>query len=120
MKLLVLAALLTSVVATSAIAEPQEAKCFRTRDLRNHTVGDAHTLYFDVNGRSVYKVVTSNNCLATATSSDPIILLDRASSGQICSKMDLDISVGEGRCIVSSINKMTPEEIAALPRRVRP
>lgn len=120
MKLLVLAALAGSVLATSAMAQQQEGKCFFTRDLRNHTVGDSHTLYFDVNGRSVYKVVTDGACLGGATSSDPIVLRDRASTGQICNKMDLDISVRGARCIVSSITKLTPDEIAALPKHVRP
>ena len=120
MKLLVLAALAASLAAGSAAAQQHGGKCFWTRDLRNHTVGDAHTLYFDVNGRSVYKVVTSNDCLAGATSSDPLVMLDRASTGQICNKMDLDIGVRDARCIVSSIAKLTPEEIAALPKHIRP
>ena len=33
---------------------------------------------------------------------------------------DLDISVRGARCIVSSLTKLTPEETAALPKKVRP
>lgn len=109
------------LVALPAAAQPKaENSCFWTRDLRNHTVGGDHVLYFDVGGRSVYKVETSDNCLAGATSSDPIVLRDRASSGQICNKMDLDISVRGARCIVSNMTKLTPAEAAALPKKMKP
>ena len=33
----------------------RNSACFRTRDLRNHTVEGDKTLYFDVSGRSVYR-----------------------------------------------------------------
>src|SRR3954464_12574850 len=48
--------------------------CFYTRDIRNHTVGDAHTTFLNVGGRMVYRVETSNDCFAGATSSDPIVM----------------------------------------------
>lgn len=124
MKLLVLASLAGlagAAAAFGAVAQPHPDKsCFFTRDLRNHTVGGDHTLYFDVGGRSVYRVETSNNCLAGASSSDPIVMRNRAGMGQICNKMDLDISVRGIGCIVTSVTKMTPAEVAALPRRMKP
>ena len=120
--------ILTSLAALAAAtafgaaahAEAAAGKCFLTRDQRNHTVGDSHTLYFNVNGRDVYRVTTSDSCLAGATSSDPLVMVDRAGTGRVCDKMDLDISVRGARCIVSGINRLTPEETAALPRHVKP
>jgi hypothetical protein len=109
------------LVALPAAAQPKpENSCFWTRDLRNHTVGGEHILYFDVGGRSVYRVDTSDNCLAGATSSDPIVMVNRTGSGQICNKMDLDISVRGARCIVSNMTKLTPAEAAALPKKMKP
>jgi hypothetical protein len=120
MKLIVLTSLAAMAFGASAHAETAPAKCFLTRDLRNHTVGDAHTLYFNVNGRDVYRVTTSDSCLAGATSSDPIVMVDRASTGRICDKLDLDISVRGARCIVSGLTRLTPEEARALPKHVKP
>ena len=122
MKFLVLAGVagLAAATALSAAAQPAEHSCFWTRDLRNHTVGDNHTLYFDVGGRSVYRATTSDNCLAAASSSDPIVLRQRGASGQICNKLDLEISVNGSRCIISDLTRLTDAEKAALPRRVRP
>jgi hypothetical protein len=109
------------LIALPAAAQPKgENSCFWTRDLRNHTVGGEHILYFDVGGRAVYRVDTSDNCLAGATSSDPIVMVNRGGSGQICNKMDLDISVRGARCIVSSMTKLTPAEAAALPKKMKP
>ncbi|HEX3887192.1 MAG TPA: DUF6491 family protein [Phenylobacterium sp.] len=123
MKLSILAtvALAGAAVAFSAAAQPKTPNsCFWTHDLRNHTVGGDHILYFNVGGRDVYKVETTGSCLAGMTSSDPIVLRDRASTGQICNKLDLDISVRGAPCIVSSLTKLTPAEVAAIPRRMKP
>ena len=103
---------------------PQDkVPCFWGRDVRNHTVGDAHTMYFDVNGRDTYKVTMSNACLAGAVSSDTIVVKRASGSGNICRAMDLDIGVlagGPSRCIVSGLAKMTPAEVDALPKKLRP
>jgi hypothetical protein len=64
--------------------------------------------------------VMSNNCLAGATSSDPIILRDQAGMGRICHKLDFDVGVRGTRCIVDSLTKLTPAEAAALPRKLKP
>ena len=124
MKFLISAAVVglaaASAFAATAAEPAAKQSCFWTRDLRNHTVADDHTLYFDVGGRAVYRVTTSDNCLAGTVSSDPIVLRQRGASGQICRPLDLDLSVRGARCIVSSLTKLTPEEKAALPRKVRP
>jgi len=120
MKLLVLAALAAVAAATTAAAQTKYESCVLTRDLRNHTVADAHTLYWDAGGRSVYRLTTSDSCLAGAVSSDPIILRDRGSMGRICNKLDLNISVRGAHCIVESWTRLTPEEVAALPKHMKP
>lgn len=99
-------------------------QCFRTRDIRNHTVGDDHTLYLDVSGRDVYRVEMRASCLAGATSSDPLVMRQPPGSPIVCRPIDLDILVDRGGftspCIVGGIDRLTPEQVAALPPRIRP
>ena len=94
-------------------------QCLRTQWLRNHTVGDDHTLYFDYNGQSVYRVTSSSNCASAATSSDTIVLKDRG-QGMLCSPIDWDISIRGSKCIVTGVSKLSPAEVAALPKGKRP
>jgi len=98
--------------------------CFRTRDIRNHTVGDNHTMYLNVDGRMVYRVEMSNDCFAGATSSDPIIIRIPPGSSDVCRPIDLDVGVNMGgftnRCIISSITPLAPDQVAALPPKLRP
>lgn len=107
-------------VPTAAVAP----SCFYLKDIRNHTVADDQTLYFDVLGRSVYRVRTSNRCFAGATSSDPIITRSPPGTANVCRPLDLDLSISRGglpsRCIIESIAPLTPAEVAALPPRLRP
>ena len=136
MKLLILASAICAAALTGA-AGPRTAsvqgvdtaaaagsrQCFARRDVRNHTVGDARTLYLDINGREVWKVQMSNSCLASAVSSDPLIFRNDTGSQSVCRPIDLDITVsaaGPSRCIVSSISKLTAAEVAALPKKMRP
>jgi len=109
--------------AAEKVSNPPARACFYRRDIRNHTVGDAHTLYLDVGGRDVWRVSMSNGCLAAAASSDPIILRNQTGDPSVCRPIDLDISISTGgvsRCIVSSIARLTPAEVAALPKKMRP
>jgi hypothetical protein len=98
-------------------------QCFKRRDVRNHTVGDNKTLYLDVDGRDVYRIEMSNSCLSGAVSSDPLIFNNQTGTQEVCKPMDLDITVtgaGPSKCIVSKIVRLTPSEVAALPKGMRP
>jgi len=101
----------------------EKSSCFRRGDVRNHTVGGPTTLYLDVAGRSVYRVEMGNNCLASAVSSDPLVFENRTGGQTVCKPLDMDITVaaaGPQRCIISSISKLSPAEVAALPKKMRP
>jgi hypothetical protein len=123
MRGLVLASLagLASAAALAAGAQPASPDaCFLTRDLRSHTVGaDGHTLYFDVKGVDTYRATTSNNCLAAAITSEPVILRDWG-RGQICRPLDLEVIVRGAHCTISSLTRLTPAQAAALPKRLQP
>ncbi|WP_296599382.1 DUF6491 family protein [Phenylobacterium sp.] len=99
-------------------------QCFRSADIRNHTIADKDTLLLSVNGKATYRVTMNGACLAGAMSSDPIITRSPPGSPIICKPIDMDIAIGRNgfssHCIVDSIVKMSPEEVAALPKKLRP
>jgi hypothetical protein len=98
--------------------------CFRTADIRAHTVGDNRTLYLRVNRDEVYRVGMSGACLAGAITSDPLVIRQPPGSPVVCRPIDLDIGISRGgfssTCIVESIARLTPPEVEALPPKVRP
>jgi hypothetical protein len=63
-------------------------------------------------------------CLAGAIPSDPIITRSPPGSSMICRPLDMDMAISRGGfetpCIVDSIVKMSAEEVAALPSKIRP
>jgi hypothetical protein len=106
-----------------AAATASVDQCFKRRDVRNHTVGDSKTLYLDVAGRDVYRIEMSNGCLSGAVSSDPLVFNNYNGTQSVCRPIDLDITVtgpGPSKCIVSKIVRLTPNEVAALPKKMRP
>ena len=99
-------------------------QCIRSSEIRNHTVGDRSTLLINVQGKGAYRVTMKGACLAGATSSDPIITRSPPGSQIICKPIDMDVSISKGGfatpCIVDSIVKMAPEEVASLPKKLKP
>jgi len=99
-------------------------QCIRSHEIRNHTVADKNTLLIDVDGRAVYRVTMRGACLAGAISSDPIVTRSPPGATIICKPIDMDVAISKGGfatpCIVESIVKMPPDEVAALPRKLKP
>ena len=133
------AALSTAAMTTGALAAKPPAlatpappsgaglptgQCFRSSDIRNHTIADRNTLLIDVRGKETYRITMNGGCLAGAISSDPIITRQPPGSSIICKPIDMDIAISRGgfpsHCIVDSIVKMSSEEVAALPRKLKP
>lgn len=123
------AALAASSTAALSPAPPKgtglpAGQCVRSHDFRNHTIADDRTLLIDYNGKATYRLTMAGACLAGVTSSDPIVTREPPGTQWVCKPIDLDISVAVNGfrtpCIVESIVKMTPAEVAALPRRLKP
>jgi hypothetical protein len=117
--------LLIAAAGLVAMALPaQAAPCFRMHDVQSHSVVDNHTLYVSVNRRDVYRIAVSNNCFAAKSRSDPLITRSSGGSDMVCKPIDLDLKVGGSggvsSCIVSAIDKLTPAEVAAIPKKLRP
>lgn len=126
---------MTSAFALAASALPALAadqakpeagsQCFRMSQIRNHTKADDQTLYFSVGSRDVYRLDMSGACLAGTSSSDPLILETVGGTDLICRPIDLSLkvklgNVGVSPCIIKEITKLTPDQVAALPPKVKP
>jgi hypothetical protein len=114
-----------SAAAPAAQADPARAStpCFRLSDLGGHTIASSDTLYYSVRRKEVYKFNFSGSCLAGVTTSDPLVLEPLGASSQICKPMDLNLGVAgpmSRRCIIKSIERLTPEQAAALPKKLKP
>ena len=99
-------------------------QCFRAHDIRNHIIADNNTLLINVAGKDTYRVTMNGACLAGAMPSDPIITREPPGSSIICKPIDMDIAISKGgfgqQCLIDSIVKMSPEEVAALPKKLKP
>jgi hypothetical protein len=127
-----LAACAAAVLALGATAQPAAAKsppdgkpknqCFFTQNVNGFSAPDEHTVYVRVGVRDVYKFQLMGMC-PDIDWSQRIALVSRSGSS-ICTGMDAEIvtrtQIGPQRCPVRSVQKLTPEEVAALPRKSRP
>jgi len=100
-------------------------QCFRSTEIRSHKFADDRTMLLNVRGKDVYRVTMRGACLAGSIDSDPLITRIPPGSNLVCKPIDLDLSVSKGGgfstpCIVDSIVKVSPEEVAALPRKLKP
>ncbi|MGZ3378047.1 MAG: hypothetical protein ACXU8S_15750 [Phenylobacterium sp.] len=98
----------------------QLRKCFFARDVRSQTVADSHTIYFNVNNRDTYRIVTHGACLAGLSPSAQPLVESTGAGGQICNALDVDVTAHGGRCIVESLTKLTDDEVAEIPGRMNP
>lgn len=101
-------------------AEPRQ--CFWTRQADGFAAQDDRTVNVRVGARDVYQFQMMGSC-PDIDWNQRIALVSRGGDS-ICTGLDAEIvtrsPIGPMRCPVSHIRKLTPEEIAALPRKARP
>ena len=125
------AALLTLGAGAANATDAPDAKaakapnqCFWTRNADGFAAADDRTLNVRVNVRDVYQLEMFGPC-PDIDWNQRIALISRPGS-TICvgNGMDAEVvtrtAIGRQRCAVRSVKKLTPEEIAALPKRARP
>ena len=116
-----------SVPFAAGTAGAQTRACFRTNDWQGSSAGGPHDLYVRVNISDIWHLAMTEDCPG-ARFPGPVSIGDIVSgiSNEICTGVDLQIKVkprGSGvaaACIVTSIQKLTPDEVKALPKKVIP
>ena len=123
------AALIAVMLATtgaSAATGPKSGKdCFLSNRWEGWSApGGADVLYLRVNTRDIYRVDLTPG---TSVHKDPgRFLVNRVrGSSWICSPLDLDLTLSDRNgfrqgLIARGLRKLTPQEVAAIPRKDRP
>lgn len=125
------AAGLLAFAAASAPAAEKPAKpaktdqCFWARNVDSFAAPDDHTVYVRVNSRDVYRMDLMVPCPDVDWNQRVALQSSHGAGGSICGPLDVDIvshatGIGHQRCPVKALTKLTPEQIAALPKHAKP
>lgn len=119
----------SAALAHQAPAEPTKPakparQCFYLSDWRGWTAPDKNTLYMKVRGRDVYRVDLAYGSNQLTWPGSHLVSVVRGPDS-VCHPLDLDLRVSDGFGFAmpiraKAITKLTPEEIAALPKKSRP
>ncbi|HUO12951.1 MAG TPA: hypothetical protein VMU37_09370 [Caulobacteraceae bacterium] len=107
-------------VLPAAEASPAGGACFRVDNIQNSKLDGPRTLYVRADGGRTFRIEFANDCDTAAAYS--LILHPVSNTDQICNAIELNVRVrrtGEF-CEPKSMTRLTPEEAAALPAKVRP
>ena len=118
-----LAALAGSALAADA-SKPGQS-CFFARDWQGWKAPNDKTLYIRVNNRDVYQVDLQGGS-DLLNSPTPHLINRTRGPDTICTPLDLDLEVSAGTggpvvpLIAKSLVKLTPQQVAAIPKKDLP
>ncbi|MBO9558142.1 MAG: hypothetical protein J7515_06090 [Caulobacter sp.] len=133
-KTMIRAGLLTTVLLASAApaladeTKAPEAKparsCFYMSDWDNWSAPNRKTLYMKVRNRDVYQVDLSSGSSLLTSPGVHLVSIQRGVD-TVCGPLDLDLRVSDGwgmamPIMAKKITKLTPEQVAAIPKKDRP
>ena len=106
-----------------AKAKPARA-CFSLSDWQGWSSPSRDVLYMKVRNRDVYRLDLTRGSNQLGSAGSHIVSVVRGSD-RICNPIDLDLRVSDGMGFAmpiraKTITKLTPEEIAAIPKKDRP
>jgi len=123
----VVSALVGIVVAGAAAAQPaakpQTDRCFLSRNINGFTAPNDRTVYVRVGVRDVWRLDLMFDC-AGLSFRNGFGLQGSPTGPWICHPLDATVIIRQTgatqRCPVTAIRQLTPDEVAALPKRDRP
>ena len=107
---------------------PARPACFWTRSIRNFAANDTNSVYLRVGGNQVFQLSLFANCINVNWVHRMGLRTRGGGNSNICEGPNpgLDVVIhdvgvaGNGRCPVTGVRRLTPEEVAALPPQARP
>ena len=128
-RLILSASLVLALASTGATVQaqpkPNTSQCFLTRDWEGWRPSpDSKSMYLRVGVKQVFRLDFSSACETLQRPNAHLISKVRGGSW-ICSPLDLDLQVSDGPgsavpCIVRGMTRLTPDQVAALPKDLRP
>jgi hypothetical protein len=132
-----LTASLLAALPGAVLAQPDQTKvhkagtadtCFYITQVENDLPINDHTVLFRVNVSDIYALDFADRCAELTFPSPRLIITPVGGIGLICHAIDVDVKVGQNGgpgdiptpCIPTGLRKLTPAEIAALPKKDRP
>jgi len=117
---------LAVLAGAGANAQPAPSKpvksCFYARNVESWTAVDRHTVNLRVNLHDYYQLKLAIDC--GDIDFRERIGLESRGSDWICSGLDVTViapsEIGPQRCLATSLRKLIPDEVAALPRKEKP
>jgi hypothetical protein len=101
--------------------------CFWTRMVSNFAASDESTVYVRVGVSQVYELKLFSNCLDLDWVHHIALRSVDGGESDICEGSNpgvdvvvRDIAIGRQRCPITGVRKLTPAEVAALPKDARP
>jgi hypothetical protein len=120
-----------AALTAGALLAPHAAKgipagqCFHGSDISNWHAADPKTIYLRVYAGHYYRIDLSREC-APLHWADAHLITHTHGPDLICAPVDLDLRASEGPggipepCFVKSLTALSPGDVAALPREVKP
>ncbi len=98
-------------------------QCFYARMVNGFAAPDDENLYIRVGVNDVYHLTMMTHCLDMDWNQR--IALQSRTGGFICHYLDAEVitharGLGRQRCFVKAMEKLTPAQVAALPKRAKP
>jgi len=117
-----------AILSANAVAAQPAAngasQCFWKRNINGFQAPDSRTLYVRVGVSDIYRLDLMNECTGLSFRQGIGLETIPPGDGQICSATQATVVYNDSgirnRCPVSAIHKLTPAEVAALPKRDLP
>ena len=115
-------------LATAAQADTaarSRSSCFFTNAWQGWSSPSPDVLLLRVNNRDVYRVELSGGGSSSLRQTGYFLVNQVRGSNTVCSALDLDLAVADHHgfyqpLIARSLTKLTPAEVAAIPKKYRP
>ena len=118
--LAVAAGALAATLPAAVVAQPTRQSCFRLSQINNSRMSDNNrVMYVRAYGNQFFRMDFTGSC--NRSGNEPLVL-QAVSQDLICRAIDVNVSVRGTRegCIPTSLTRLTPDEVAQIPRGDRP